>query len=403
MAKTVIELRRDRAKLIEDQRAILDKAESEDRPLTAEERDTYSKLDTDADALKQRYTDIEDQERREAELGDIDQETTPPTGTQNRTADQELEERKVRTFCEGLATGNFTEYRALQQDSATQAGYLVAPTQMMSEIIKGLDNEMVIRQAARTFILKGAISLGAPHRTARASTFAMGTEIGAPDEDTTLAYGKRELVPHPASGLLKVSRPLLRNADNAASIVQDELAYDAAETQEEKFMTGSGANEPLGLFTASANGISTDRDVSTDNTTTAFTADGLQNAKFTLKKQYRRTGSWLFHRDGVKMAHKLKDGEGQYLLVPGIREGESDRLLGLPVLESEYAPNTFTTGLYVGMVGDFRNYWIVDSLNLEVQILNELYAANNQVGFIARIEFDGAPVLEEAFARVKLG
>jgi HK97 family phage major capsid protein len=58
--------------------------------------------------------------------------------------------------------------------------------------------------------------------------------------------------------------------------------------------------------------------------------------------------------------------------------------------------------LYVGIIGDFSFYYIADSLQLEFQRLDELYAGNSQVGFIARLESDGMPVLEEAFARVKL-
>jgi HK97 family phage major capsid protein len=69
---------------------------------------------------------------------------------------------------------------------------------------------------------------------------------------------------------------------------------------------------------------------------------------------------------------------------------------------SEYAPNTFTTGLYVGLIGDWSQYWIVDALDLTIQRLVELYAETNQTGFIGRMETDGAPVLAEAFARVKL-
>ena len=45
---------------------------------------------------------------------------------------------------------------------------------------------------------------------------------------------------------------------------------------------------------------------------------------------------------------------------------------------------------------------LADALSMQVQRLNELYAETNQVGFIGRLETDGAPVLEEAFARVKL-
>jgi HK97 family phage major capsid protein len=70
---------------------------------------------------------------------------------------------------------------------------------------------------------------------------------------------------------------------------------------------------------------------------------------------------------------------------------------------SEYVPNTFTSGLYVGLFGDLRYYWIADSLMFELQRLDELYAETNQVGMIGRWESDGMPILEEAFARVKLG
>ena len=39
---------------------------------------------------------------------------------------------------------------------------------------------------------------------------------------------------------------------------------------------------------------------------------------------------------------------------------------------------------------------------MELQRLDELYAATNQVGFIGRMELDGMPVLAEAFTRVTL-
>ncbi len=99
---------------------------------------------------------------------------------------------------------------------------------------------------------------------------------------------------------------------------------------------------------------------------------------------------------------KLKDGEGQYLWLPSVREDEPDRLLGQELLTSEFVPNTFTTGLFVGMYADFSKYWIADALSVMVQRLVELYAEKNQDGFIGRLEVDGMPVIEEAFARVTL-
>ena len=104
------------------------------------------------------------------------------------------------------------------------------------------------------------------------------------------------------------------------------------------------------------------------------------------------------------MISKLKHGDGHYMLQVGLaQDGGFDRLLGLPVAESERVPNTFTSGLYVGLLGDFRHYTIVDGLDMDMQRLDELHARTNQVGFIGRLKTDGAPTLSEAFARVKLG
>jgi HK97 family phage major capsid protein len=172
---------------------------------------------------------------------------------------------------------------------------------------------------------------------------------------------------------------------------------------EDKYLTGSGAQEPLGVFTPSTDGISTSRDVSTGSAT-SITADGLIDAKFALKAAYRSAAvspRWLFHRDAIKIVSKLKDTTNQYLWQPGLQAGQPDRLLNFPVDESERVPSTFTTGLYVGLLAVWRYYEIADALDMEMQQLNELYAGTNQVGWIFRMKTDGLPTLEEAFVRLK--
>jgi HK97 family phage major capsid protein len=106
----------------------------------------------------------------------------------------------------------------------------------------------------------------------------------------------------------------------------------------------------------------------------------------------------------VKVIAKIKNAvNGDYIWRESVRAGEPDRLLNLPIFMSEYAPNTMTTGLYVGILGDFSFYHIADSLDMEFQRLIELYSETNQIGFHAGLETDAMPVLEEAFVRVKLG
>ena len=83
----------------------------------------------------------------------------------------------------------------------------------------------------------------------------------------------------PATAEILISKTLIRNAPNTDGIVRDEIGYIYASLLETAYMTGNGAGRPLGLFTASADGISTARDIATGNTATEIKFDGLYEAK----------------------------------------------------------------------------------------------------------------------------
>jgi len=385
-----------RATMVAAARKLIDTAEAEKRELSAEERAQYDKTFDEARKLGdkiQREQELREEERRLAEAGRMEPEKK-----------ENPEERKLQAFRNFLVNGNAAEYRALANDSDAAGGYLHAAEQFVARLIKGLDNRVFVRQYATILPVTGSDTLGVPTLTADPADPTWTTEIASPSEDSTMAFGRRSLQPEQLSKLIKISMKLLRtSALPIENLVADRLAYKFAVAQENGFLNGSGDGQPLGIFTADANGINTDRDVSTGNTDTAVTADGLTEAKYALKAQYRGSARWIFHRDGVKKISKLKDGEGQYLWRPGITVGEPDILMGLPVDESEYVPTTWTTGLYVGALCNWSNYWIAELQGVELQRLVELYAGTSQIGFIGRMYADGAPVLSESFVRVKLG
>jgi HK97 family phage major capsid protein len=199
-----------------------------------------------------------------------------------------------------------------------------------------------------------------------------------------------------------VSKKLRRARVNIDEIVRSSLAYKIAQPIENAFFTGSGVNQALGCMTASDMGISTGRDVSTGNTTTAIKADNLIEVKYNLKPQYRKNARWFFHRDAIKKIRLLKDGDGTYLWKSSISSDRPDTILEMPFTESEYMPNTFTSGQYVGILGNFDFYWWAVALRMEIQVVDQLYAETNQDLFIVRSEIDGQPMLESAFVRVQL-
>lgn len=403
------ELREQRAKVLSLAREINDKALTEKRELTDEENANYAKAMADfhqlGDQIK-REEELDREERAMAEIAtrQVDQNIGAPRETRE-DASEEAEERRIQAFNEFLITGERSqEFRAMQVDKDTKGGFLATPQQMINRLLKAVDNVVVMRGVSSVFQVPQAVSLGVPSLDADPADPTWVTELQTGSEDDTMALGKRELRPHPAAQRLKVSETLLRMVPSAEGLVRDRLSYKMGVVLENAYMNGSGAKQPLGLFTASSDGISTGRDVSTGNTTTSITVDGLKSVKGTLKGQYRNRPStrWVFHRDAMTQIGKLKDGEGRYLLQDNIAQADGMQLLGIPVIESEYAPNTFTTGQYVGILGDLSFYWIADSLDFRIKRLAELYAETDQVGFITRIETDGMPVLEEAFVRVKL-
>jgi HK97 family phage major capsid protein len=407
-------LREQRGKLIADARAMVDKADAEKRAMTAEEdakyKDVFGKAEEARTAIEREEQLVEAERRAAAAAGaqtggqgGQPGDPTEPSQRANPRASEQYRTAFARFLASGRSGMSDAEQRALQADSDAAGGFTIASQQFVNQLIKGVDDMVFIRQRATKFRLESSHSMGAPSLDADPADADWTSELATGSEDSTMAFGKRELHPRPLAKRIKVSNKLLRMNAAAESLVMARLAYKFGITQEKAFMTGNGANQPLGVFTASANGIPTSRDVSTGNSATTPTFDGLMGAKYGLKGQYWGKAEWMFHRDVLLAIAKLKDGEGQYIWRESVRAGEPDRLLNLPISMSEYAPNTMTTGLYVGILGDFSNYWIADALDMGVQRLVELYAETNQTGFIGRLETDAMPVLGEAFVRVKLG
>lgn len=60
------------------------------------------------------------------------------------------------------------------------------------------------------------------------------------------------------------------------------------------------------------------------------------------------------------------------------------------------------SGNFPLLVGDFKQYMIVDRLTMNMRRLDELYAEQGLVGFIARMRVGGDVLLPEAFRFLKV-
>lgn len=451
MGNPIIGVLEQRKKLVEDARRMFEERTKDGAPLSAEDEAKYNKMLDDAQALKRQAETYQKAEAEDASIAEAwakhkDITTDPKRGTavdsQNEavaafsarmrevegpSADarfvrayrslpkaqrEALDTLQLEAFEHVIKHGAFTapdRYRAaLNITDVTKGGYFRAPMAFVGGVLKAIDLLMAVRQHATILQDETGEGFGAVSLDANPAVFTWSTEIPAADitEDDTMEFGGRELKPNPFRKLILASKDLADRYPNVVSFLQDRLAYMAAYTMEYGYLLGNGSKQPLGLFTASAHGINTDRDVSTDATGTATTFDHLKEVKHTLRQPYRQDVAncgWLVHPDFVKKVAKLKDGVQQYYWQPSVQAGEPDRLLNHPVWESELCPNTWTSGLYVGIFGNLKYFWIADYASMSIQRLVELYALRNRDGWIASMASDGQPVLNEAFVRVKLG
>lgn len=289
---------------------------------------------------------------------------------------------------------------ALQVSNKTKGG-VMAPTAVAAGIIKFLDDAVVMRQLSHVETLGNAVSLGAVSYDTDYADADWTAEITTSDisEDDAARFGSRELTPHLLTKLVLWSQKLGRSVPSLLSFVQERLGYKFAITENKAFLTGDGAQTPLGVFVADDDGVPTSRDI-TASAATTFTADNLWEVFFNLKEQYQRNSSWVVSRGFVSRVRRLKDGNGQYLWMPGLN-GMPGTICDRPYYIDENAPSTFTASQYVAVLADFKTgYWIADALDMTFEDVSILFTLKNKGGLKGSKETDGMPVLAEAFSRL---
>ena len=276
---------------------------------------------------------------------------------------------------------------ALQVGTDSEGGYLV-PDEYERTLVQGLEEENVLRSLCTVIQTSSGdrkIPLVASHGTAS----WVDEEGTIPDSDDT--FGQITIGAHKVATMIKVSDELLQDSVfNIESYIAAEFARRIGAAEEEAFITGNGTGKPTGLLHAT-NGAGIG--VTTNGNTP--TADEIFDLIHSIKSVYRKKAVFLLNDSTLKALRKLKDGQGQYLWQPGLKEGQPDTLLNYRLVTSPFMPE-IDSGNKVILFGDFKSYWIADRQGRSFQRLNELYAATGQVGFRATQRVDGRLVLAEA-------
>ena len=380
----------ERGQCIENMRALLNRAESEGRDLSPEEQSEYSRHES-------RQGEIGNLAKRAEKLGALDAEVGQAVNTVAKLAPKaEKGDTSFRNSAEykdaldtvlrrgGAAVIDPRVQNALQVGTDSEGGYVV-PQEFEKTLLMALQdiNEVrnwvnVITTASQHHIPVES-SLGAAAWTAEEAAF----------NESDAAFTRVTLNAYKATTIIKVSDELLRDA---SFDMQNYLAVNFGKRfgilEESAFVNGDGSSKPTGIVPGSSLG-------KTAAGAAAITADELIDLYHSLSRPYRKNAVWMMSDATAKMIRKLKDGESQYLWQPGLVAGRPDTLFGRPVIVSDSMPAA-TTGLKSVVFGDLSYYTVADRQGVTVQRLNELYAANGQVGFRGYKRTDGKVTLSSA-------
>lgn len=385
-----------RAELWEKMKNFLDNAKRDGDTLTAEAFSQYEKMENDMAALDKELAMYQRQQDLENRLN---APTSNPITNKPTKSDEELNGRASAAYNKSF--WNAMRYKSvpyevmndLQVGTDSEGGFLV-PDEFEKTLIQSLEEENIFRKIAHTIQTSSGdrkIPVVAAHGTA-----SWVDEEGL-IEDSDEAFAQVSLGAYKLATAIKVSEELLN--DSIFSIdayLAGEFARRIGAKEEESFFIGDGKNKPTGIFTTGGaqTGI-------TAESAAAITFDEIYDLFYSLKAPYRRNAVWLMNDSTVKAIRKLKDANGQYLWQPATGASTPDTLLNRPIYTSAYAP-VIETGKTPIAFGDFSYYWIADRQGRTFKRLNELYAKNGQVGFIASERVDGKLILPEAVKTLKM-
>jgi HK97 family phage major capsid protein len=388
----ILELREKRAKAWDAAKAFLDTKRGTDGLISAEDEATYNKMESDVLALGKEIDRLEKQAILDAELNAPTANpltgkpvTSKPEGKIGRASD----EYRTNFWNVMRSKAPMPEMmNALQVGTDSEGGYLV-PDEYEHTLVEALEEENIVRKLAH--IVKTASGERKIPIVASKGSANWIDEEG-PYVDSDDSFGQVTIGAFKLGTTIKISEELINDSVfDLEAYISKEFARRIGNREEEAFFTGDGNGKPTGILTAVGGaqlGV-------TAASATAITADELVDLFYSLNTPYRKNAVWLMNDSTVKAVRKLKDGQGQYLWQSALTSDTPNTLLGRPVYTSAYMPSV-AAGEKTVAFGDFSYYWIADRQGRSFKRLNELYAANGQIGFLGSQRVDGKLILPEA-------
>jgi HK97 family phage major capsid protein len=399
MTVEILELKQKRANLWEQAKALNEKVKAENRDFTAEEDQSWARLNAEMDTLT---SQIERDERllQVRASAAVTQSTTNAQttdanradGTQYRDAfmawlrggmeNVEPEQRQVLRQGQHVLSGE--EKRALSIINAAAGGFTV-PDATMGAIVEAMLPYSGMRQSRATIDRTGSGNDWPIPTTDDTSNTGVRLAEGVQVTEQDVAFGQKILHAYVyTSKMVRVPLTFLQDSSisDVEAFLTKTLGTRLGRITNTEFTTGTGNVMPEGVATASVLGV-------TAAANNAITVDEMTNLEHSVNTAYRRQAEWMFADTTLLFLKKLKDGEGRPLWQPGLAVREPDMILGHPYVVNDDVAAIGAAAKSV-LFGDFSYYHIRDVGGITVVRFAERYMDYLETAFMAFSRHDGA-------------
>jgi len=387
---SINEMRAERARIFEQAKALVARAQDEDRDLSGEEQAAWDEMNADIDRLAKDINDTERKERIDAVRNSLNPDAQ---SSGSRTPERDFERRftgflagETRSFT--VTARDLLESRQIVTGSAP--GSNAVPVSFLNQLHEHLIESSAIRQVSPTVLnTSGGEELRVPKTTAHQTASLIGENTALPSTEPTMATVT--LGAYKYANLFQVSREFIQDeAVNVMEYLSRINGQALGNATGAHFVSGSGTNQPRGVATAAAIGHTQ------GGGPAAPTGDSLIDLQHSIVSGYRRNAFWLMNDSTVAAVRKIKSNDNQYLWQPGLQAGQPDTILGRPVVTDPNVADTSANGNKSVLYGDFSGYYIRDVQAVTFERSDDYAFNTDLVTFRAILRTDGDLVDENA-------
>jgi HK97 family phage major capsid protein/HK97 family phage prohead protease len=278
-------------------------------------------------------------------------------------------ERAFGKYCMALSTNGLTteEQRALAVGAGQTGGFAV-PFQLDPTIILTNNGSVnPLRQMARVEQITGKEWDGVTSAGVTVSRAAEAEEADDNSPDLQQPTVKAERV----QGFIPFSREIDQDWGSLQAQMTRLLAEAKDDEEADSFVNGSGV-------APAANGLITTLSASSNVTANTFTVGSIYALEDALPDRFLDNAQFLAHRSIYNLARQFDTAGGANLWVR-LGEGLPPELIGYPARRTSAMPDgTLQVGDRYLLLGDFRNFLIVDRIGMNVDVIPHLFGPNRR-------------------------